>query len=339
MKMPSREARDASTVGDTMKAIAQDRYGPPDVLELREIVTPEPADDQVLIRVRASSLNMYDWHMMTGTPYMVHAQAGWRTPKALVPGADVAGVVESVGAEVTGFELGDEVFGCVGAGAWAELVCAKERQIAHKPRSVTFEQAAATPLAGVTALQGLRDAGRLRAGQRVLVNGASGGVGTFAVQIAKALGAEVTAVCSTAKVDLVRAIGADHVIDYTRDDYVETERGYHLLFDNVGDRPWSETKRVLGGGGVNVTVTGPKHRWLGPVRELVFRKAASLFDSRRLAWLVSTMKPEDLEYLAGLLASGEVVPVIEATYPLEQTADAVRYLGEGHAAGKLVITA
>jgi NADPH:quinone reductase-like Zn-dependent oxidoreductase len=321
-----------------MKAIVQDRYGPPDVLELREVARPEPADDQVLIRVRASSLNMYDWHMTTGTPYLVRAQAGLRAPKHPIPGADVAGVVEAVGREVTGFEPGDEVFGCA-SGAWAEFVCAEEREVASKPVDVTFEHAGATALAGVTALQGLRDVGSVESGQRVLVNGASGGVGTFAVQIAKALGAEVTAVCSTAKVDMVRAIGADHVIDYTRDDYVETERGYHVLFDNVGDRPWSVTRRVLGDGGVNVTVTGPKHRWLGPVRELVFRKAASLFDRRRLAWFVSTMKPEDLEYLAGLLASGAVVPVIEATYPLEQTADAVRYLGDGHAAGKLVITA
>ena len=320
-----------------MRAIVQDRYGRPDVLELREVAVPEPAADQVLIRVRASSLNMYDWHMTTGTPYMARAQAGLRVPKDPIPGADVAGVVEAVGADITGFAPGDEVFGCV-AGAWAELVCAKERQIAAKPGTVTFEQAAAVPLAGVTALQGLRDVGGLQSGQRVLVNGASGGVGTFAVQIAKSMGASVTAVCSTAKVDMVRSIGADQVIDYTRDDFTETERGYDVLFDNVGDRPWSETKRVLADGGVDVAVTGPKHRVLGPVRELVYRKAAAAFDSRRFAWFVSTMKREDLEALAALLASGAVVPVIEDTYPLEKAAEALWRLGEGHAAGKLVIT-
>jgi NADPH:quinone reductase-like Zn-dependent oxidoreductase len=322
----------------TMKAIVQDRYGKPDVLELREVATPEPAADQVLIRVRASSLNMYDWHMTSGTPYMARAQAGLRVPKDPIPGADVAGVVEAVGADVTGFAPGDEVFGCVGSGALAELVCATERQIAAKPGTVDFEQAAAVPLAGVTALQGLRDVGGLQSGQQVLVNGASGGVGTFAVQIAKPLGATVTAVCSTAKVDMIRSIGADHVIDYTREDFTETERGYDVLFDNVGDRPWSETKRVLAEGGIDVAVTGPKHRLLGPVRELIFRKAAAAFDSRRFAWFISSIKPDDLEYLAGLLASGAVAPVIEATYPLERTAEALWYLGEGHAAGKLVIT-
>ncbi len=302
-----------------------------------EVDVPQPAADQVLIRVRASSLNMYDWHMTTGMPYMARAQAGLRVPKDPIPGADVAGVVDAVGADVTAFAPGDEVFGCV-AGAWAEFVCAKERQIASKPGTVTFEQAAAVPLAGVTALQGLRDVGGLRSGQRVLVNGASGGVGTFAVQVAKALGATVTAVCSTAKVDMVRSIGADHVIDYAREDFTETERGYDVLFDNVGDRAWSETKRVLADGGVNVAVTGPKHRVLGPVRELIYRKASAAFDSRRFAWFVSRMKREDLETLAAMLASGAVVPVMEDTYPLENAAEALWRMGKGHAAGKLVIT-
>ena len=325
------------TMTTTMRAIVQERYGLPDVLELREVAVPEPAPDQVRIRVRASSLNMYDWHMTTGTPYMARAQAGLRVPKFPIAGADVAGVVDAVGAEVTGFAPGDEVFGDVPE-AWAEFVCARERRIAVKPATVSFEQAAAVPMAGVTALQGLRDAGRLQSGQRVLINGASGGVGTFAVQIAKALGAEVTAVCSTAKVDMVRSIGADHVIDYTRDDFTETERGYDVFFDNVGYRPWSDTKRVLVDGGVNVAVTGRKHRVLGPVRELVFRKAAAAFDSRKLAWFVASITTQDLEFLAGLLVSGEVDPVIESTYPLEKAPEALWYLGEGHAAGKLVLT-
>jgi NADPH:quinone reductase-like Zn-dependent oxidoreductase len=323
--------------GSTMKAIVQDRYGRPDVLELRQVPVPEPAADQVLIRVRASSLNMYDWHMTTGTPYLARAQAGLRVPKRQIPGADFAGVVEAVGADAAGFTPGDEVFGCA-AGAWAELMCAREQRIAAKPAEVTFEQAAAIPMAGVTALQGLRDVGGLRSGQRVLVNGASGGVGTFAVQIAKALGATVTAVCSTTKVDMVRSIGADRVIDYTREDFTETERGHDLLFDNVGDRPWSETKRVLTETGVNVGVTGRKHRWLGPFRELVYRKAAAAFDSRRFAWFTASIRSEDLEFLAGLVASGAVVPVVEDTYPLEKAPEALWYLGDGHAAGKLVIT-
>jgi len=321
-----------------MRAIVQERYGLPDVLELSDVDRPEPDDHQVRIQVRAASLNMYDWHMTTGTPLLARIQAGLRNPKHAVAGADVAGVVEIVGGSVTRFAPGDEVFGFVGAGAFAEYVCTEEQRLALKPGNVTFEQAAATPLAGVTALEGLRDVGGLQPGQRVLINGASGGVGTFAVQIAKSLGAYVAAVCSTGKLDLVRSIGADHVIDYTREDFVDTERGYHVLFDNVGDRPWSETRGVLTAEGINVTVTGPKHPWMGPVRRLLFRKVLSSFGSQRMTWFTAHMKQSDLEFLAGLLASGEVAPVIEATYPLEKTADALRYLGEGHALGKLVIT-
>ncbi len=321
-----------------MRAIVQDRYGLPDVLELREVVRPEPGDDQVGIQVRASSLNMYDWHMTTGTPYLARTQAGLRVPKNPIPGADVAGVVETVGKSVTQFGPGDEVFGFIGSGAFAEFVCAREQRLASKPDNVTFEQAAAAPLAGLTALEGLRDVGGLKSGQRVLINGASGGVGTFAVQIAKSLGAYVTAVCSTAKLDMVRSIGADHVIDYTHDDFVETERAYDLLFDNVGNRPWSETRRVLTSEGINVTITGPKHRWLGPVRRLVYRKLASSFGSQSMTWLNAQMRQQDLEFLAGLLESGEVASVIENTYPLEKTGEALRYLGEGHVLGKLVIT-
>ncbi|MGH8950204.1 MAG: NAD(P)-dependent alcohol dehydrogenase [Acidimicrobiia bacterium] len=318
-----------------MKAIVQERYGLPDVLELREIDVPEPEDDQLRIEVRASSLNMYDWHMSTGTPYLARMGA-LRTPAS--PGADVAGIVDAVGRDVTGFAPGDEVFGLIPSGAFAEFALGRARNIVRKPENVSFGQAAATPLAGLTALEGLRDVGSLDAGQRVLVNGASGGVGTFAVQIAKALGAEVTAVCSTTKVDMARSIGADLVIDYTRDDFVETERGYDLLLDNVGDRPWSETSRVLTAEGTNVTVTGPKHSWLGPFRAMIFRKLVSSLGSQSFKWFVSHPKQEDLEFLAGLLASGDVVPVIENTYPLEKTADAMRYLGEGHVLGKLVIT-
>lgn len=321
-----------------MRAITQDRYGLPDVLELRQLDRPEPGDGEVRIRVRASSLNMYDWHMITGTPYMARTQAGWGTPKNPVPGSDVAGVVESVGEKSARFRPGDEVFGFIGNGALAEFVCVGEQRLVTKSANLTFEQAAATPLAGLTALESLRDVGGLQPGQRVLINGASGGVGTFAVQIAKVLGADVTAVCSTTKVDLARSIGADHVVDYTRENFVATERGYDVLLDNVGDRPWSETRRVLTPNGINVTITGPKHRWLGPFRRLIYRKVVSSFGSQRMTWFTARARREDLEYLADLLAAGAVTPVIEATYPLDQAKEGLRHLGEGHAAGKLVIT-
>ena len=260
-----------------------------------------------------------------------------RVPKDPIPGADVAGVVDVVGKNVADFTPGDQVFGFIGSGALGEFVCVGEQRLAPIPENVTFEQAAASPLAGITALEGLRDVGGLKPGQRVLINGASGGVGTFAVQIAKALGASVTAVCSTSKVDMVRSIGADHVIDYTRDDFVETERGYDLLFDNVGYRPWSETRRVLTPEGINVTITGPKHSLMGPFRRLVFRRVASSIGRQRMTWFTAHMRQRDLQDLAILLGSGEVTPVTENTYPLEKAADALRYLGEGHALGKLVI--
>lgn len=321
-----------------MKAIVQDRYGPPDVLELREIERPVPGEGQVLIHVEAAALNIYDMHMTTGKPYMARAVAGWRAPKNEVPGADVSGVVEEVGPGVTRFAPGDEVFGDIGAGAFAEYAVTSEHRVTRMPSSLTFDQAAALSLAGLTALQGLRDVGGLRSGERVLVNGASGGVGTFAVQIAKALGAEVTAVCSTSKVDMARSIGADKVVDYTREDYTLSERGYDLLFDNVGNRPWSETSRVLTPAGRNVTVTGPKHALMGPFRALAFRKLMSMLGSRSFTWFTAHATVDDLQYLAELADTGKVKTVIENTYPLEKTPEALRYLSEGHALGKLVIS-
>lgn len=321
-----------------MRAIVQDRYGLADVLELQETDRPRPAAGEVCLEVAAASLNMYDWHMMTGFPALARLTAGLRTPKHPIPGADVAGTVVAVGDGVSGLGAGDEVFGFVGHGAFAEYVCAAEARFAPVPGGMTFEEAAASPLAGITALEGLQDVAGLRAGQRVLVNGASGGVGTFAVQIAKALGAEVTAVCSTSKMEMVSRLGADRIIDYTRDDFVSSERGYDVVFDNVGDRPWSQIRRVLAPGGIDVQVTGSKHRLAGPVRELIFRKTLSRVGSRRFTWFTAAMSRRHLEQLAGLLASGDVKPVIEATYPLEKTAEALSHLGEGHAAGKLVIT-
>ena len=292
----------------------------------------------VLIRVVASSLNAYDWHMTTGTPYMARAVAGLTRPKHTIPGADVAGIVARVGRNVSGFEVGDEVFGEIGFGSLAEYAVASANHLTRTPAGVSPTQAAAVPLAALTALQGLRDVGRIESGHRVLINGASGGVGTFAVQIAKSFGAEVTAVCSTSKVDMVTSIGADHVIDYTVADYTTTQRGFDILFDNAGNRPWSETSRVLTSDGINVTITGPKHRWFGPLRNLAGRKVAAAFGSKRMTWFTAQVKAEDLEFLAGLLDSADVVPVIEKTYPLERAPEALRYLGEGHAHGKLVIT-
>ncbi len=324
-------------VPSTMRAIAQDRYGRPDVLELRTMPTPRCDDDRVLIRVVAASLNIYDWHMTTGTPYLARTLAGFTKPKRAVPGADVAGVVVHVGQNVTGFRVGDRVFGDVGFGALAEYASVNPKAITQMPAGIGFEQAAAVPLAGLTALQGLRDVGGLQSGRRVIVNGASGGVGTLAVQIAKTLGAVVTAVCSTAKVEGAYAIGADKVIDYTKDDYTQSERGYDLLFDNAGNRPWRQTSRVLADGGMVVTVTGPKHMMFGPLRHMLVRKLASRFDSKAFTWFTAAVKRDDLDQLAAWLESGEVVPVIERTYPLDRVPEALRYLGEGHAHGKLVI--
>ncbi len=320
-----------------MSAIVQEKYGPPDVMELRRVEVPIPDADQVLIRVVAASLNIYDWHMTTGMPYMARAAAGLTKPKSSIPGADVAGVVEDVGSDVTRFRVGDEIYGDIGSGAFAEYSVGKEGAFAHKPAEVTFAQAASVPMAGLTALQGLRDIGGIQPGHRVIVNGASGGVGTFAVQIAKALGAEVTAVCSTTKVDMARSLGADRVIDYSMEDYTQTERGYQLLFDNVGNRSWAETSRVLVAGGIIVTTTGPKLDWFGPLRYLLARKGASLLGSKRFTWYTAHVDAEDLEFLSDLLARGAVTPVIERTYSLADVPGAMRYLSEGHAHGKLVV--
>lgn len=333
----TRSPAEPTTIPTTMRAVVQDRYGLPEVLHVREIDTPKPGEGQVLIRVKAASLNIYDWHMTTGTPYMARTMAGFTKPKNPIAGADVAGVVVEVGPGVSAFAVGDEVFGEVG-GSFAEYAKASEKSLAHKPANVTFQRAAATPMAALTALQGLRDHGRLRAGQKVVVNGASGGVGTMAVQIAKAIGAEVTAVCSTTKVDTARALGADRVIDYTKEDYTDLVRDQHVLFDNVGNRAWSDFSRVLVEDGIVVTITGPKHALFGPLRNLAFRKLLSRFGDRGFTWFTAQVKREDLEFLAGLLESGELEPVIEREYPLEQVPDALRYLGEGHARGKLVVT-
>lgn len=320
-----------------MKAIVRDRYGTPDVLELRELDAPEVADDTVLVRVHASSVNPADWYELRGRPYIARPAFGLLRPKTNHLGADFAGRVEAVGG---GGHLrpGDEVFG-VRTGAFGEYVAAAEKRLAPKPANLTFEQAAAVPIAGVTALQALRDKGRVQPGQQVLINGASGGVGTFAVQIAKALGAEVTGVCSTSNVDMVRSIGADHVVDYTRADFTRSGRRYDLMIDNAGSRGFAECRRVLAPEATVVLVGGPKtNRLLGPLSHVVKARVASIGKSQRVVFFVAAVNRDSLTALRELIEAGKVTPVIDRRYELSEVADALRYLGEGHARGKVVIT-
>ena len=338
---PSVEATDenrgpVAPLPTTMRAIVRDEYGDADVLRLDHVETPEPGEGQVLVEVGAASINAYDWHMLTGTPYLVRLQAGLRRPKDRKSGADVAGVVRSVGAGVSRLQPGDAVLGAA-AGAFSEFVVAKEANLVHKPDEVTFEQAAAVPMAGLTALQGLRDIGGLVAGQRVLVNGASGGVGTFAVQVAKAMGASVTAVCSTRNVEVARSLGAERVIDYTRQDAFATAGEHDLIFDVSALRPWSEVKQALTPAGRYVMVGGPKGNWIGPFAHLIKLKLATIRGRRSFGWFVADNNTDDLETLATMLADGSIVPAIERVLPLEQLPAAMRDQGEGHAKGKTVI--
>jgi len=320
-----------------MKAIVRTTYGPPEVLELAEIDKPVPAEDEVLVRVRATSVNPVDWHTLTGTPYLLRLQEGLRGPKSEQLGVDFAGTVEAVGANVTGVQPGDDVFGGR-SGAFAEYVSVRDA-VVRKPPNLSFEQAAAVPIAGLTALQGLRDKGGLQSGQKVLINGASGGVGTFAVQIAKALGAAVTGVCSTRNVGQARSLGADRVIDYTQEDFTRSGERYDVLLDIAGNRTWKELTRVLADGATLVLVGGPKtNRWIGPMGHLANLKLHSLGRSRRVAPFLAKLNKDDLESLGKLLEDGSVTPVVERRYELGETADALSYLGEGHAQGKIVLT-
>ena len=320
-----------------MNAFVYKRYGSPDVLELKTLPEPEVADDNVLVRVRAVSVNPVDWHTMTGTPALVRMQAGLRRPKDERLGVDFAGTVEAVGKDVKRLKTGDDVFGARN-GAFAEYVTVRDAVVA-KPANVTFEQAAAVPVAAVTALQGLRDKGELQAGQHVLVNGASGGVGTYTVQIAKALGAKVTAVCSTRNVEQTHAIGADHVIDYTREDFTRSGERYDILFDVAGSRSWSECKRVLKDDAKLVIAGGPKkNRLLGPIPRVIRLRLLSLVGSRDVKVFLANTNREDMATLQDLLAGGQVKSVIDRTYGFDELPDAMRYLGEGHARGKIVVT-
>ena len=322
-----------------MKAIVQDKYGSPDVLELRDIDKPEIEDEDVLVRVHVAGVGREVWHVMTGLPYPIRlAGYGLRAPKNPVIGSDVAGVVEAVGKNVTRFQPGDEVFG-LGKGSFADYARAREDKLAPKPANLTFEQAAVVAISGLTALQGLRDHGKVRPGQEVLVIGASGGVGTYAVQLAKAFGAHVTGVCSTKKVDMVRSIGADHVIDYTHDDFAEGEQRYDLILDIGGNSSLSRLRRALNSQGTLVIVGGETDgRWLGGTDRQIRALMLSPFVGQKLGTFVSKENHEDLIILKELIESRKVTPVIDRTYPLSEVPEAIRYLQEGHAQGKVVIT-
>jgi NADPH:quinone reductase-like Zn-dependent oxidoreductase len=324
-----------------MKAIVYTQYGSPDVLHLKEVEKLSPKDTEVLIKVQAASVNPADWHTMRATPFLARLVNGFFKPKNPRLGADVAGRVEAVGRSVTQFQVGDEVFGCLALnelGSFAEYICAHEdAALALKPANLTFEQAAAVPLAAFTALQGLRDTGQIQSGQTVLINGASGGVGTFAVQIAKSFGTEVTGVCSARNLDLVRSIGADHAIDYTREDFTQNGQQYDLIYCAVGNRSISDYQRALKPQGVCVIAGFTnlrllfEHMILGPRRS----KAGG-----QQVGLMPTMKPnkQDLAFMTELLETGKVKPVIDRRYPLAEVPEALRYLEEGHARGKVVIT-
>ena len=314
-----------------MKAIFQNDYGSPDVFELKEVDKPAARDDEVLVRVHAAALHAGDYFVMRGVPYLARISAGWPKPKNYIPGYDVAGHVETVGKNVRRFRPGDEVFGTC-QGTCAEYVCAGENKFVLKPVNLTLEQAAAVPTSGTAALRGIRDAGKVRPGQKVLINGASGGVGTFAVQIARAYGAEVIGVCSSKNLDMVRSIGADHVIDYTQEDFTQSEQCYDLILDQVANHALSDCRRVLTPEGIHIPNSG--NAGLGFIIKAL---VVSLFVRQQGRTYLAIPNHEDLIALKELIEAGKVTPVIDKTYPLNETPEAFRYLNEGHARGKVVI--
>jgi len=320
-----------------MRAIVYREYGPPDVLHCEDVEKPSPGDDEVLIKIRAAAANPMDCHLMTGV-YIMRPMTGLRRPKRTRPGADLAGEVEAVGRNVTRFKPGDPVFGAA-RGAFAEYVCAPESSLALKPANLTFEQAAAIPVAGLTALQGLRDKGRVQPGHKVLINGAAGGVGTFAVQIAGSFGAEVTGVCSTRNVDLVRALGATHVVDYTSADFTRSAGRYDVIFDCVGNHPLSAYRRVMTPRGTLVPIGARSDgRWIGLLPHLIGLVVSSWFASQKVAFFMAKIRADDLIVLKELIEANKVTPVIERPYTLSEAPEAVRYLKAGHARGKVVMT-
>ena len=321
----------------TMKAISHRTYGSPDVLELVDVPVPAVADGRVLVRVHAASVNALDWHLLRGKPYLARLTAGLRAPKSRIRGVDLAGVVEAVGPGVTSFQPGDEVFGST-LGAFAEYVAAREDELVSKPAGITFEAAAAVPTAGFTALQGLRDKGRIQPDQQVLIHGAGGGVGTFAVQIAKALGAEVTAVSSTRNVELLGSLGADHVVDYTVEDFTRGPARYDLMLDIGADRPLSDCRRILTPDGRVVMVGPGRGDWIGPVTRILRAAVSSRLGRQDVLAFLATDDHADLVILRDWLDAGTIKPVICQTYPLSRTAEAIRHVEGGHAQGKVVIT-
>lgn len=318
-----------------MKAIVYTEYGPPEVLELKEVEKPAPKEGEVLVKVHTASLNAGDWAMLRGEPFYLRLAWGFPKPKHKILGLDIAGQVEAVGANVTQFEPGDDVFGESGIGAFTEYRCVTENKLALKPANISFEEAATVPEAGLVALQGLRDAGQIQAGQKVLINGASGGIGTFAVQIAKSFGAEVTAVCSTRNLDIARSIGADHVVDYTQEDFTQTGQHYDLILAANGYHPISDYKRALSSEGIYVCTGGSltqifQSMLLGPIM--------SRSGNKQMGNSYKRSNKEDLVLLGELLEARKIVPVIDRRYPLSKVPEALEYIGEGHAQGKIVIT-
>jgi NADPH:quinone reductase-like Zn-dependent oxidoreductase len=321
-----------------MKAIVYTKYGPPDVLELKDVEKPTPKDDEVLVKVHAASVNAYDWHLLRADPFLVRLMGGGLLkPKNTILGADIAGRVEAVGRTIKQFQSGDEVFGDIagsGSGGFAEYVCARESALALKPANLSFEEAAAVPMAAVTALQGLRDKGQIQPGHKVLINGASGGVGSFAVQIAKSFGADVTAVCSTGKMDMARSLGADHVIDYAKEDFTQNRQRYNLILAVNGYHPISAYKRALAPKGIYVMAGGSTAQIF---QALLLGPWMSITAGKKMGAVSAKSNQKDLVVIKELLEAGKVVPVIDRRYPLSEVPEAIRYLEEGHARGKVVI--
>ena len=335
---PCADVENSAATGKTMKAVMQRCYGSGAVLRLEDVARPVPADDEVLIKVRAAAVNPLDWHGTAGKPYIMRLSIGIGVPDDARMGVDFSGVVEAVGQQVTHFKPGDAVFGASG-GAFAQYVKASEGQsIVRVPENMSFEQASAIPIAAITALQGLRDHGHVQAGQKVLINGASGGVGTFAIQIAKFLGAEVTGVCSTRNVDLVRSLGADHVIDYTQRNFTEGTERYDVVLDNVGNHSLLDVRRVMNPNGTLVIVGGPKSEpFLGPLWRMLGALVIGPFVEQNLVSFIADMNQPDLEFLASLARTGKLKPVIDKRYSLSEVPQAIDHQGTGHARGKIIV--
>ena len=319
-----------------MRAIVQHRYGPPSVLETSEVALPAPGRGEVLVRVGAASIHPGDYFVMSGQPYLVRLAFGLRRPRHGIPGMDLAGVVSAVGKDVTALRPGDDVFGWSTAGALAEYVCVPAGNLAPIPANVSVTQAATVATSAMTALQALRKIANVQPGQTVLITGASGGVGSFAVQIAKALGAEVTGVCSTRNIDMVRSLGADHVLDYAETDFTSAEQRYDVIFDNV-EAPLAAARRALTPTGILIPNSGRGGRWLGPIPRIIKARVLSMFSRQHLRPFTSIGKRQDLLTLGDMLSTGQVTPVIDRTYPLDEAAEALRYVGAGHTRGKVVV--